>query len=47
MKDIKGLSKPHVILIRKLIDGNVGIKFKKWHSSSDGIIYLFDYLVLL
>jgi hypothetical protein len=36
MKDISGISKPHVFLIRKQADGSVGMKFKKWHSSQEG-----------
>jgi hypothetical protein len=36
MCSIKGLSKPHVFLIRRLDDGSVGMKCKKWHSSKQG-----------
>lgn len=36
MHDLEGTSQPHVFLLRKQLDGTVGIKFKKWHSSPDG-----------
>ena len=34
MHQIQGLSIPHAFLIRKMEDGRVGFKVKKWHSSS-------------
>jgi hypothetical protein len=36
VRDIAGISKPHVFLIRKQADGSIGMKVKKWHSSAEG-----------
>jgi hypothetical protein len=36
LHDVHGLTKPHVFLVRHLQDGRVGVKFKKWHSSTEG-----------
>ena len=35
VRDIGGLNTAHVFLIRKLPDGAVGMKCKKWHSTDD------------
>ena len=35
MHTLDGISTPHVFLIRKQLDGSVGLKFKKWHSTPD------------
>ena len=35
VKAISGLNSAHVFLIRKLPTGNVGMKIKKWHSTSE------------
>lgn len=34
VKDISGISTPHVFLLRKLPDETIGMKVKKWHSTS-------------
>ena len=38
VKDISGISKPHVFLICKLADESIEIKVKKWHSTNDSWI---------
>ena len=35
LRDLLGISQPHVFLLRKQLNDDVGIKFKKWHTTND------------